>query len=57
MKTADEIKAELEKVTAKDIEKLANQIFVNERLNLAVIGQGLDIKTLKKALKLPSVKK
>lgn len=57
IKTADEIKAEIEKVTAKDIQKLANQIIVNEGLNLAVIGQNLDKAILKKVLKLPTVKK
>lgn len=56
-KTADEIKTEIEKVTAKDILKLANQIIINEGLNLAIIGQNLNKKTLQKILKLPSVKK
>ena len=52
IKTADEIKTEIEKITAKDIQKLAQTIFVNKGLNLAVIGQGLDTKALKKVLKL-----
>ena len=52
IKTTEEIKTEIEKVTAKDIQKLAQTIFVNEGLNLAVIGQGLDPKSLKKILKI-----
>ena len=52
----EEIKREIEKVTPTDIQKIAQEIFKNESLNLALIGKINDTKTLKKALKLPSVK-
>jgi len=38
IKNAEEKAKELRKVTAKDIKKLANEIFKNEKLNLALIG-------------------
>jgi predicted Zn-dependent peptidase len=38
IKSAEEKAKELRKVTAKDIKKLANEIFKDEKLNLAIIG-------------------
>ena len=38
IKSAGEKAKELRKVTAKEIKKLANEIFKNEKLNLALIG-------------------
>jgi len=57
IKTPDEIKKEIEGVTAKDIQKVARDIFKNEGLNLAVIGNIKDQKELVDTLKLLSVKK
>jgi predicted Zn-dependent peptidase len=39
IKTADHVRKEIESVTAKDIQKLAQEIFVNKGLNLAIIGR------------------
>ncbi len=38
LRKPEEFIAQLEKVTAKDIQKLAKEIFVNDKLNLAIIG-------------------
>ena len=38
IKTADQILAEVDKVTAQDIQRVAKDIFVNQKLNLAVVG-------------------
>ena len=43
--------SEIRKVTSKDIQKLAKQIFKNDRLNFAVIGPLKDDKRIKKLLK------
>ncbi len=51
IKTPNELEEEIRKVTAKDIKKLAKQIFINEGLNLAMIGPISDIKEYKKALR------
>ncbi len=56
LKTPEEVKAEIEKVKAEDIRKLAREIFKDEKLNLALIGRAKDAKLLKKTLKLSSVK-
>lgn len=45
--TAKKIKA----ITAKDLQRVANQIFVNEGLNFAVVGPTKDATSLKKILK------
>lgn len=39
IKTPEEIKKEIESVTAKDIANLAKEIFVNKNLNLAIVGR------------------
>ncbi|MDQ5922452.1 MAG: hypothetical protein QG644_160, partial [Patescibacteria group bacterium] len=42
MKTIEERAKEVEKVTSKDIQKLAREIFKKESLNLALIGPFTD---------------
>ncbi|MEK7194247.1 MAG: pitrilysin family protein [Patescibacteria group bacterium] len=49
--TPFEIEKEIRKVTAKDIQKVAKEIFINKNLNLAVVGEGRDNLKLKKVLK------
>jgi predicted Zn-dependent peptidase len=49
--TPEEMMAEVEKVTAKDIMRVANDIFVNEKLNLAIVGPYKDEEKFKKILK------
>jgi predicted Zn-dependent peptidase len=39
IKNPDALVAEIEAVTAEDIQKIANTIFINERLNLALVGR------------------
>lgn len=39
IKTPEEIKAEIESVTAEEIKTLAQEIFVNKGLNLAIVGR------------------
>jgi predicted Zn-dependent peptidase len=51
LKKAEEKAAEIRKVTAKEIQKLAKQIFKNEKLNLALIGPFKDKKQFQKILK------
>jgi predicted Zn-dependent peptidase len=41
----DEIEAKIRKVTAKDIQAVANEIFINKNLNLALIGPFTDSDT------------
>ncbi len=52
IKTPEMIKAEIESVTAEEIKELANQIFVNEGLNLAVIGRFEDKHEFEDVLKI-----
>ena len=47
-----EIVEKIESVSAKDIEEVANDLFKNEKLNLAVIGPVGDEKNLEEALKI-----
>lgn len=49
--TVEELFAKLEKVTAKQIQDLANELFVNKTLNLTIIGPRGKEKELKKVLK------
>ena len=39
IKTPEQIKAEIESVTAEEIKNLAIELFVTENLNLAIVGQ------------------
>lgn len=49
--TPTELAEKLQKVTAKEIQDVAKDIFTNEKLNLAVIGPVGDEKKLEEALK------
>ena len=52
LKNPNEIEKEVRKVTAKDVQKLAKEIFQNKNLNLAIVGDIKDEKSLKKSLKI-----
>ncbi len=49
--TPDEVIAKMRKVTVKDIQKVAQEIFVTKHLNLALIGPWKDKKVFEKLLK------
>ena len=49
--TPEEVIAKMKKVTAKDMQKVANEIFVAKHLNLALIGPWKDKKCFEKLLK------
>jgi predicted Zn-dependent peptidase len=51
-KNVKEIEDKIRSVTAKDIKRLANKIFVNHTLNLAIVGDIKDTQILKKSLHL-----
>jgi predicted Zn-dependent peptidase len=51
IKTPEETKLEIESVTAADIMKLANEIFVDSGLNLAIVGRFQDKKPFEDILK------
>jgi len=51
IKTPEEIKKEIESVTAEQIKELANEIFVNSNLNLAIVGKFEDKKLFADILK------
>ncbi len=50
--TPEELLLRMNKVTAKDIQRVAREIFTSERLNLALIGPWKDGKAFEKILKL-----
>jgi predicted Zn-dependent peptidase len=50
LKSPQEYEQKLRAVTAKEIQKVAKDIFKNEKLNLAIVGNMKDDKALKKAL-------
>lgn len=50
--TVEELMAKIDKVTANDIQRVAQKIFRNDSLNLAVIGPHRDTAKLRKLLKL-----
>ncbi len=50
--TPQELERKIRKVTAKDIQKLAREIFVNEKLNLALVGKSPEDKVLRSVLKI-----
>lgn len=50
--TPEEMIAEIEKVTQKDIKRIANNLFVNEKLNLAIVGPFKNKEKFEKILKL-----
>ncbi len=39
IKTPEEIKAEVDKITAEEVRTLAQEIFVDKSLNLAIVGR------------------
>jgi predicted Zn-dependent peptidase len=49
-KTPQEVEKEIRKITAEDIMKVAKDIFRDDKLNLAIIGDIVDQKGLEKAL-------
>jgi predicted Zn-dependent peptidase len=51
-KSVKELEKEIRSVTARDIKRVAQKIFVNPSLNLAIVGQVSDPKKVKAALKL-----
>ncbi len=51
LKTAQDIVKEIKSITAKDIQKIAQKLFVNESLNLALVGPVADRKKLQSLLK------
>lgn len=50
LKTPQEVEKEIRKVTAKDVLKVAKDIFRNDRLSLAIVGDVKDESAIKKAL-------
>lgn len=50
-KTPKDIEKEIRKVTARQVRDVAKEIFKNKSLNLAIIGDIKDKKTLAKLLK------
>ncbi len=50
--TPDEVIAKMRGVSAKDVQKIAQEIFITQHLNLALIGPWKDKKTFEKLLKL-----
>jgi len=52
LSTPEELLMRMNKVTAKDIMRVARDIFITEKLNLALIGPWKDDKNFKKILKL-----
>ena len=51
IKTPEEIKAEIESVTAEEVTALAREIFVDKGLNLAIVGRFDDKSEFEKILK------
>ena len=52
IKTPEQIIAEIRKVTLEDVQKLSSEIFVNQGLNLAIIGPYKDKSVFDKILKI-----
>ncbi|MFZ2522136.1 MAG: pitrilysin family protein [Minisyncoccia bacterium] len=52
IKTPEEKEKEIRKITAKDIQKLAKQIFVNKNMNMAIVGNVENEEEIKKLFKL-----
>ncbi len=48
----DEVLKKIKKVSSKDIKRVANDLFVNNKLNLAIIGEGIKNSDVKKYLKI-----
>lgn len=52
IKTPEEIIGEIDRVTAEDLQRVAKEIFLNQKLNLAIIGPFRDGKKIEKILRL-----
>ncbi|MEX1087002.1 MAG: pitrilysin family protein [Candidatus Paceibacterota bacterium] len=52
LRTPNQVIQEIRAVTAKDVQKVARDIFKNEKLNMAVVGDVKDEAKVKKALKI-----
>lgn len=52
LRTPSQVAQEIRRVSAKDIQKVARDIFKNEKLNMAVVGSVKDEAALKRSLKL-----
>lgn len=52
IKTPKDIEKEIEKITANDIQKVAQEIITNSKLNLAIVGKYKDEERFKKILKI-----
>ncbi len=52
LETPQDMAKEIKKVSARDIQKIAKEIFQNHKLNLAVIGQDINKNSLQKIFKL-----
>lgn len=52
LKKPQELEKEIRKVTAKDVMRVAKDVFKNEKLNLAIVGDVSDHKAIKKILSL-----
>jgi len=52
LKTPSEIEKEIRKLTAEDIRRMAREVFRDEKLNLAIVGDISDSKGIKKTLTL-----
>jgi predicted Zn-dependent peptidase len=50
IKNPQDIEKEIRKVTAKDVQKIAKEIFQNKNLNLAIVGEVKNKQAIKKAL-------
>ena len=52
LETPQELEKKIRAITAKDIQKLARQIFKNERLNLVIVGKAPEQQKIVKMLKI-----
>ena len=50
--TVDELFQRIDRVSPADIQKTANEIFVNQKMNLALIGPFRDAQPFEKLLKI-----
>jgi predicted Zn-dependent peptidase len=50
LKLPQEVEKEVRRVTAKDVQKIAKEIFRNNNLNLAIVGEVKDKERIKRAL-------
>lgn len=48
----EEVLKKIRKVSSQDVKRLANNLFTNDKLNLAIIGEGIKASEIKKYLKI-----